>query len=204
MKVLYVRVSAIDQKTDRQTINEKDFNFIVEDKCSGAIPFFEREGGKKILDLMKKKSITSLSVLSIDRLGRNLKDILNTIELFTERSVPIIFINQGLTTLVGEGKENNVCTLIINILASVAQMERSQIKERQLEGIAIAKANGAYLGRKKGTEENAFKFLSKADNKKALEYIKKGYKLSDVAKIADLHPNTVTKVKKLGLELKLL
>jgi DNA invertase Pin-like site-specific DNA recombinase len=43
MKVLYVRVSAIDQKLDRQKVNEKDFDFIIEDKCSGSIPFFERD-----------------------------------------------------------------------------------------------------------------------------------------------------------------
>jgi DNA invertase Pin-like site-specific DNA recombinase len=198
MKVLYVRVSAADQKTDRQKVNEQDFDFVVEDKCSGAISFFERDGGKKIQALLKKKDITSLSVISIDRLGRNLKDILNTIDFFRDRSIPITFLSQGLTTLDSEGKENHVCTLMINILASVAQMERSQIKERQLEGIAIAKAKGAYLGRKKGTTEDALKFLSKDDNKRALKYIKEGHKLSDVAKLTGLHPNTITKVKKVA------
>jgi len=153
MKILYVRVSAIDQKTDRQKANEKEFDLIVEDRCSGATFFFEREGGKKILNLIKKKDVTSLSVVSIDRLGRNLKDILNTIDFFNDRQIPISFLSQGLTTLDSQGKENNVCTLIINILASVAQMERSQIKERQLEGIAVAKAKGAYLGRKRALKK---------------------------------------------------
>jgi len=199
MKVLYVRVSAIDQKTDRQKVSEEEFNFIIEDKCSGSIPFFEREGGKKILNMLKKKSITSLSVLSIDRLGRNLKDILNTIEFFTEKGIPIIFLTQGITTLDAEGKENTVCTLIINILGSVAQMERSQIRERQLEGIAVAKAKGAYLGRKRGTKEDTLKFLSKKGNKEALKLINEGMALHRVAKLTDLHPNTITKIKKLGL-----
>jgi len=44
MKVLYVRCSTIDQKTDRQRVSEKDYDLVIEDKCSGAIPFFEREG----------------------------------------------------------------------------------------------------------------------------------------------------------------
>jgi DNA invertase Pin-like site-specific DNA recombinase len=151
------------------------------------------------LNLLKKNSLASLSVLSIDRLGRNLKDILHTVEFFTEKSIPITFLAQGLTTLDQEGKENNVCTLIINILACVAQMERSQIRERQLEGIAIAKAKGAYLGRKEGSKEDVHTFLSKESNKKALKYIKDGYALNEVAKITGLHPNTITKVKKLGL-----
>ncbi|MEA4937823.1 MAG: hypothetical protein VB102_14485, partial [Paludibacter sp.] len=59
LNVLYVRVSTLDQKTDRQKINEKEFNFIVEDKCSGAIPFFEREGGKQILKLIEKDLVES-------------------------------------------------------------------------------------------------------------------------------------------------
>ena len=62
MKVYYVRVSTVDQKTDRQRINEKEFDLVVEDKCSGSIPFFERDGGKKIKQLIDKKILTSLSV----------------------------------------------------------------------------------------------------------------------------------------------
>ena len=198
MKVLYVRVSSIDQNTDRQKINEKDFDFVVEDKCSGAVPFLEREGAKKIVTLLKKNNIKSLSVVSIDRLGRDLKDILNTIEFFTKRSIPIMFLSQGITTIDSNGKENTVCTLMINILGSVAQMERSQIRERQLEGIAVAKAKGAYLGRRTGTKEDTLAFLSKESNKKALKYIKAGHPLNEVAKLTGLHPNTITKVKKLG------
>ena len=47
-KILYTRVSTLEQKTDRQKVNEKDFDLVIEDKCSGAIPFFERTGGKEI------------------------------------------------------------------------------------------------------------------------------------------------------------
>ena len=76
MKALYCRVSSIDQKTDRQKINENDYQLVVEDKCSGAIPFFERAGGKEIMKLVEKGILKSLSVLSIDRLGRDLRDII--------------------------------------------------------------------------------------------------------------------------------
>jgi DNA invertase Pin-like site-specific DNA recombinase len=200
MKLLYVRVSAIDQNTDRQRVNEKDFNYIIEDKCSGAVAFFERQGGKEIQKLIGKKAITSLSVISIDRLGRNLKDILTTIEFFNERKIPISFISQGLTTLDAEGKENQICTLMIGILASVAQMERAQIRERQLEGIKVAKAKGnVFMGRKPGTNEDTLSFLNKAKNKQALDYIKKGYPLHEISKIVGIHANTLTKIKRLGI-----
>ena len=68
MKVLYVRVSSVfGQNTDRQKTNEKEFELVIEDKCSGSIPFFNREGGKKILTLIEKGMIESISCHSIDR-----------------------------------------------------------------------------------------------------------------------------------------
>ena len=62
-------------------------------------------------------------------------------------------------------------------------MERNQIRERQMEGIRIAKMKGKFLGRQKGSKEDVLKFLSKDKNKKALELLKKGYKIVEVAKI---------------------
>ena len=71
MKVLYVRVSTLDQKTDRQKNESKEFDLVIEDKYSGAIPFFQREGGKKILTMIEKGMVTSIYVHSIDRCGRD-------------------------------------------------------------------------------------------------------------------------------------
>ena len=56
MRVLYCRVSSLDQKTDRQKVNEKEYKLVVEDKCSGAIPFFERPGGNEIRKLIDVKT----------------------------------------------------------------------------------------------------------------------------------------------------
>jgi DNA invertase Pin-like site-specific DNA recombinase len=198
INLLYTRVSTLDQKTDRQRINESEFNLVVEDKCSGSIPFFEREGGKHILALIEKGVVSSLSVITIDRLGRNLRDILNTIHFFTERQIPIIFLNQNLRTIDNDGKENSITKLMISILGTVGEMERNQIRERQLEGIKLAKARGIYQGRVLGTKEDTYKFLDKPKNRKALEYLKKGYKLSEAAKLANIHLNTMTKIKKLA------
>jgi DNA invertase Pin-like site-specific DNA recombinase len=197
-EILYCRVSSIDQKTDRQRINEKDFKIVVEDKCSGSIPFFEREGGKEILKYIDNQIATSLSVWTIDRLGRNLRDILNTIHFFNERNIPIIFVSQGLRTIDENGKENAITKLMISILGTVGEMEKSQIRERQLEGIKIAKLKGVYKGRLEGTTEDVHAFLDKPKNKKALEYIKKGYKLTEAAKLSDVHINTMTKIKRLA------
>jgi DNA invertase Pin-like site-specific DNA recombinase len=198
MKVLYCRVSSVDQKTDRQKVNESDFKFVVEDKCSGAIPFFERPGGIEIKKLIDKGALTSLGVWQIDRLGRDLRDIINTIHYFVEKKIAINFISQGLTTLDENGKENPISKMMISILGIVGEMERVQIKERQLEGIKIAKLKGAYTGRKKGSKETTLDFLSKEKNKKAADYLKKGYKVTEVAKLTELNINTVSKIKKLA------
>jgi DNA invertase Pin-like site-specific DNA recombinase len=197
MNILYCRVSTLDQKTDRQRVNEVDYKLVVEDKCSGALPFFERPGGIEIKKLVDNNILTSLSVWQIDRLGRNLRDIINTIHYFAEKKITIYFVSQGLRTLDEQGKENPISKLIISILGIVGEMERSQIKERQLEGIRIAKLKGTYTGRKIGSKESLITFLSKEKNKKAYDYLRKGYKVGEVAKITDLHINTVSKIKKL-------
>ena len=77
MRVLYTRVSTIEQKSDRQRINETDYDLVLEDKCSGSVPLFEREGGKQLINLIDKDIDFTLNVWSIDRLGRDLRDIMN-------------------------------------------------------------------------------------------------------------------------------
>ena len=197
MKVFYVRVSTIDQKTDRQRINDKEYDLLVEDKCSGSIPFFEREGGKKIKQLIDKKILTSLSVWTIDRMGRDLLDVLHTIQFLSEKGIRIHFIQQGLISLDDDGKENPISKMIISILGIVAEMERKQIKERQREGIQLAKLRGVYKGRVHGSKEDIRSFLSKPKVAKTIDYLKKGYKASEISRIVGIHVNTITKVKKM-------
>jgi DNA invertase Pin-like site-specific DNA recombinase len=197
MKVLYTRVSTLDQKTDRQRTNESDFDLVIEDKCSGSIPLFEREGGKKIMKLIENGINFTLSVWSIDRLGGDLRDILNSIHFFNQKSISITFLSQGLRTLDENGEENSISKMIISILGVVGEMERKQILERQREGIEIGKLKGVYTGRKKGTSENPIDFLNKSKNKKVVDLLKKGYKGIEISKILGVHINTITKVKKM-------
>jgi DNA invertase Pin-like site-specific DNA recombinase len=100
-----------------------------------------------------------------------------------------------LRTLDENGKENAISKMIISILGVVGEMERNQIKERQLEGIKIAKMKGVYKGRKEGSKEDLLSFLNKDKNKKAVEYIKRGFKSTEVSKLTGLHINTLTKIK---------
>ncbi len=196
MKVLYVRTSILEGNTSRQKVKEENYDCVVEDKISGATEFCLRPGGSQIIELLNKGQITELGVWQIDRLGRNTLDILQTINQFTIKGVPINFIGQGLRTLTEDGQENPISKLIINILGVVSEMERNQIRERQLQGITIAKARGAYKGRKNGTKEDVLTFLSKPKNRKAIELLKKGYKGTEVSKIVGIHINTISKIRK--------
>ena len=71
MRILYARTSTFGQSTDRQRVNEKTYDLVIEDKVSGAVPFFDREGGKRIMGLIQKGGITHLGVWQIDRLGQD-------------------------------------------------------------------------------------------------------------------------------------
>jgi DNA invertase Pin-like site-specific DNA recombinase len=197
MKIVYVRISSLDQKTDRQRVQESEFNLVIEDKVSGSVPFFERQGGKMVLDLVEKGEIEELSVFQIDRLGRDVRDIVNTIHFFTKRQICISFISLGLKTLNPDKTENSISKMVINILGIVSEIERTQILERQRQGIDLAKAKGIYKGRKTGTQEDTLKFLSKPKNKKVIELLRKGYKSKDISQLVGVHINTITKIKKL-------
>lgn len=194
MKVKYIRVSSLNQNTERQEIGNNFFPII--DKCSGSIPFFERNGGREIMEMIEEQKLTELFVSSIDRLGRDLKDILNVITLFNEKNIPIHFQSQGLTTLNSNGSENQISKMIISIMAIFAEMERDLIRERQKEGIQIAKMKGVYKGRKMGTKEDIMTFFNKDKNQKVIKYLKKGYKAVEISKIVGIHINTITKIKK--------
>ena len=150
MKAVYIRISTPDQKIERQLKSDESIIPYI-DICSGVIPFEDRPEAKK---LMLNKKITSIEVKEVSRLGRNLRDILQTIDYFTSKNVDIYIENQGLHTLVN-GKINPTAQMIIAILGTISQMERDLLRERTKEGIAIAKAKGSYKGRKRNTTNKA-------------------------------------------------
>ena len=136
------RVSTKEQNEARQieAFRErgiKESNIIIE-KLSGKN--MERPKLAALLD--KVRAGDSVTVLSIDRLGRNTKDVLELVERLEHKGVKLISIKEGLDTNTPVGK------CVLTILASIAQLERDNILERQQEGIAIAKREGRYTGRR--------------------------------------------------------
>ncbi|WP_411897590.1 recombinase family protein [Elizabethkingia occulta] len=194
MKARYIRVSTGNQNTERQLEKNHPNEKLYIDIVSGAIPFKEREQGNRLIQDIEADSIKYISVHSIDRLGRNLFDILATLELLNEKKVTLKVDNLGIESLVNN-KPNSAFKLIISVMANVAEMERETMLERQKEGIKIAIAKGVYKGRVKGSKESDEQVLSKY--KEVVKYLKRGQSLRDIAKLCNVSLGTVQKVKKI-------
>ena len=190
MRVKYIRVSTIEQNTDRQDdFNGKTYT----DECSGSIAFKDRKEASKLL---ANDEVNEVLVHSIDRLGRNTIDIMQTIQDFTNRGINVISEKEGLQTII-DGKENPISKMMIGILGTLAEFELNRAKERQAEGIAKAKAKGSYLGRSEGSVESVEVFTNKASTKAILKFLKMNESISRTAKLSQTSEGSVKKVKRL-------
>jgi len=198
MKVYYTRVSTVTQNNARQIEKIPKGMKVYSDEISGSVEFGKRYEGKKLLADIEAGKITEVNVHSIDRLGRNSLDILQTIQNLTAKGVNVVSTKEGLQTII-DGKENPLAKLMVGILSTLAEFELSRIKERQAEGIAAAKAKGTYKsnGRTVGTIEAPEDFLNKPTTKKILKFLKQGYSLRTVAKLSECSLGTVQKVNNL-------
>lgn len=139
-RIGYVRVSSVDQNTVRQ-LDGVPLDKVFTDKASGKNT--NRPQLKAALDYLRDGDV--LVVHSMDRLARNISDLLHTVESLNGRGVIVEFVKEGLTFT---GDDSAMSKLMLTIMGGVAEFERAMIRERQLEGIVKAKQAGKYLGRK--------------------------------------------------------
>ena len=149
-RIGYIRVSTFDQNPDRQ-LETVPVDKVFIDKASGkdvqrpqldALLSFVREGDTVV-------------VHSMDRLARNLDDLRRLVQNLTKRGVRIEFVKESLTFT---GEDSPMANLMLSVMGAFAEFERALIRERQREGIALAKQRGAYRGRKKAlSPENVTK-----------------------------------------------
>lgn len=194
MKARYNRISTANQNLERQLAKQNLDEALYNDVVSGSVAFSERSRGKQLVADIEANKVNYVVVSSIDRLGRNLYDIINTLEYFNSKGVTLRVDNLGLESIVS-GKINPTFNLIISVMANVAEMERQTLLERQQEGIAIAKAKGVYKGRLKGTTETDSEVLAKY--KDVVKFIKMGKSLRDVKSRCNVSLATVQKVKQI-------
>lgn len=195
-KARYNRISTANQNLERQLKRNHPDELIFNDVVSGAVKFKDRVQGEKLMNAVKEGKIDFVSVDAVDRLGRNIFDVITTLEFFTNNNVVLRVDNLGIESLVN-GKPNQVFTLIISVLGNVAEMERSNIRERQLQGIALAKAKGKYKGRVKGSSMSNSEFLEKYSH--VVQEIRNHQDLSlrKIVKLTDSSLGTVQKVHRL-------
>nr|WP_173150636.1 recombinase family protein [Halomonas sp. Ant2]AJY53632.1 DNA invertase/resolvase [Halomonas sp. Ant2] len=143
--ISYLRVSTDDQSTDTQRATiESRYNidkWFVDEATSGTIKAKDREGLSTLMNYAR--SGDTVIVYAIDRLGRNTVDVLETVETLEAGGVAVVSIREGFDLSTPMGKA------MLTMLAAMAELERSNIKSRQMSGIERAKAEGRNLGREK-------------------------------------------------------
>lgn len=144
-RVGYVRVSSFDQNPERQLENvELDRSF--SDKASG------KDAKRPQLDALMAfvRAGDTVIVHSMDRLARNLDDLRQIVHALTRRGIRIEFVKEHLAFT---GEDSPMANLMLSVMGAFAEFERALIRERQREGIAIAKQRGAYRGRKRSLSD---------------------------------------------------
>lgn len=152
----YIRVSSVGQNTERQ---ENQLTGFTLDKC-----FTEKVSGKdtnrpalqQMIEFVREGD--TLIVHSMDRLARNLDDLRRLVKQLTEKGVKVQFVKEDMKFT---GDDSAMSTLLLSVMGAFAEFERSLIRERQMEGIAIAKAKGAFKGRKRSMTDEKITVIRK-------------------------------------------
>ena len=140
-RIGYVRVSSFDQNPERQ-LEHVPVDRLFTDKASGKDT--RRPELERLLTFVRDGD--TVVVHSMDRLARNLDDLRRLVQKLTRRGVRIEFVKEHLTFT---GEDSPMANLMLSVMGAFAEFERALIRERQREGIALAKQRGAYRGRKK-------------------------------------------------------
>lgn len=162
----YQRVSSYGQNEERQ-LSDVDVDEMFTDKASGKDT--NRPQLSAAIRYARKGDV--FVVHSMDRLARNIVDLRGIVEDLNAKGVAVRFVKENL---VFNGEDSAMNNLLLNMLGAVAEFERSMIKERQREGIAIAKTKGIYKGRKPS--------LTSAQVDEVVELKASGVSISEIAR----------------------
>src|ERR671933_1184834 len=146
-RIGYIRVSTLDQQVERQ-LDGVALDQTFTDKASG------KDTKRPQLELLLRfaRRGDTVVVHSMDRLARNLDDLRRIVHTLTGKGVKVEFVKEHLTFT---GEDSPMAGLLLSVMGAFAEFERALIKERQREGIALAKRRGAYRGRKKTLSQEA-------------------------------------------------
>jgi DNA invertase Pin-like site-specific DNA recombinase len=197
MRIKYNRTSTLQQEGERFKLDTDGYDLTIFDKgVSGKIPFSEREGGFKLLELTRSGKVEEVVVEELSRLGRNTLDVLTTLKEFEDNGVNVVVRGMGNLQSIVNGKKNPIWNLITSVMSSLYELERESIVERTEMGRKMYVMNGGKLGRKVGTSENRKDFLQKERTQKIISLLDKGKSVRDISSRLGVSTKTVVKVRK--------
>ena len=197
MRIKYNRTSTLQQEGGRFKLDTDGYHLTIFDKgVSGKIPFSEREGGFKLLELVQSGKVEEVVVEELSRLGRNTLDVLTTLKEFEDYNVNVVVRGMGNLLSIVNGKKIPIWNLITSVMSSLYELERESIVERTEMGRKMYVMNGGKLGRKVGTTENRKDFLQKERTQRIISLLDKGKSVRDISSRLGVSTKTVVKVRK--------
>lgn len=196
LKVKYVRYSAEHQKADRQLLKSGEFDKIYMEQVSGCVPMNDRLEGARLMGDIKAGKVRELHINEISRIGRNVIDTMQSLQVCKEHSVNVVVENMGLQSII-DGKPNPVFEIISGVIAVIAQQERECMLERLEQGRIAARNKGTQFGRTRGSVESDKEFYTKPKVIQILKYLEKGeHTIREMALLSESSTFLVQKVLK--------
>ena len=201
--IIYARVSTAGQDYDRQLAELRQYADSMgydvvktfSEKISGAKKVEERQAMTELLNYVEVNKVDKVLIYECSRLSRRAVDFLSIIEIFNDKKISLYIHQNGLETLLPNGKINPIATLVLGILAQFNGMERSLIRSRMESGYNNYRNNGGVVGRKTGYRKtNEQMILEYAEE---IKLLKKGYSLRNISKITHTSVNTLRKLSAL-------
>lgn len=204
--VIYSRVSTNSQDYKRQTEELLDFSktmnyevvSIFEEKISGGKTNEERPELMKMINFVKTNKIDKVLCWELSRIGRNTIEVLKTIQLLNENCISLYIKNHNIETLNDKCEINPMSQFLIQILTSVSEMEKTQIRQRIKSGYESYRKNGGKVGRKEGFKKDNETLLT--EHKDVVKLLKQGYSVRKTMKLTDKSSGTIQKIKKIVSE----
>lgn len=201
--VLFCRVSTCIQDYHRQINDLKELvqkrNWtivkIFSEKISGAKINSERKELKAMMDYISQNTVNRVLVTELSRLGRDTYQVLEVINILNELKVSLFIQNYNIETLNEEGKPNAMSQFLITILAEVAKMERTSIRERMSSGYHLHLKNGGKVGRQLGYRKPPVSLYKEYSEE--IRLLRKGISLRNISKLTGTAVNTIRKCKNL-------
>ena len=199
--VLYARVSTSAQDYTRQITElrkyakKQNYEIVKEfsEKISGGKKIEERAAIKELLDFVQDNKVEKVLVYECSRLSRRQLDFLSIIEQLTEAGVSLYILQNGLETLLPDGKPNPIANLCFGIIAEFNNLEKNLIRARMASGYEHHRSSGGRVGRKEGYRKSEDEYRTTYDREITL--LSKGNTLKDVRAITGTSINTLRKLK---------